>query len=49
MTVRFYWGKTQRVHLSMPALDRAWGMSLYGFSVSDAFIGIMVRGPRVSA
>ena len=47
MTVRFYWGVRKNVHLSMPALDRSWGISLYGFSVGNAFIGVMVRGKRV--
>jgi hypothetical protein len=45
--VRLYWGKTRHMHIHFPAIDRTWETSLYGISIGNTFIGIMVRGGRV--
>lgn len=44
--IRFYWGPTRSVKLAFPALMRTWAISLYGVSVFDVFVGVMVRGQR---
>ena len=46
--VYFHWGRTRNMKIYFPAIDRTWETSLYGISVKNTFIGIMVRGARVS-
>jgi hypothetical protein len=47
MGISFYWGETNNMKISFPAIGRSWETSLYGISVKDTFLGIMVRGKRI--
>ena len=45
--IGFYWGKTKILKLKMDHPDLEWPMELYGISIKNTFIGIMVRGARI--
>lgn len=45
--IYLHWGKTRHLHMHFPAIDRTWETSLYGISIHNTFLGIMVRGARV--
>ena len=47
MGISFYWGKTRHMKIHFPAIDCSWETSLYGISIKDTFVGIMVRGKRI--
>lgn len=44
--IGFYWRQSKYLKLKIDAPSIEWKMGLYGFSVGDVFIGVMVRGKR---
>jgi len=46
--IGFYWGKTKILRLKFDKPDREWHMELYGVSIKNTFVGIMVRGARIT-
>ena len=46
--IGFYWGKTKILRLKFDKPhNQEWHMELYGVSIKNTFVGIMVRGKRV--
>ena len=46
--IYLHWGKTRHMHMHFPSIDRTWETSLYGISIRNTFLGIMVRGKRIT-
>jgi hypothetical protein len=46
--IGFYWGKTKILRLKLDKPELEWHMELYGISIKNTFVGIMVRGKRVT-
>ena len=46
--IGFYWGQTKILKLKMDRPTLEWGMELYGISIKNTFLGIMVRGKRTT-
>ena len=46
--IGFYWGKTKILRLKLDRPELEWHMELYGISIKNTFLGIMVRGKRTT-
>jgi hypothetical protein len=46
--IAFYWGRTKVLKLKMDAPSAEWKMELYGFSIKNTFVGVMVKGSRIT-
>lgn len=46
--IGFYWGKTKILRLKLDKPELEWHMELYGISIKNTFVGVMVRGKRVT-